>query len=424
MADLDSIFKALRLVPDFDGNPNILTRFIKLCDQLAVEFIREGQPDIYKIALLNGILNKVTGPAARLINTNGTPNDWAGIRSALINNFADQRDETALYNDLALLTQGSGTPQEFYERCQSLFSTVMTYVSLHDTLESTIAAKRDLYRKLTLQAYLRGLKDPLGARIRCMRPETIEKALEFVHEETNTMYLQSRNDNLPDKKSLARIPPNQQYEINHKMPVHSNNMPVPLKPNHFNMPGPFRPQGPQFMPRPWPSQHQFGMPFNPYNMQPRGPTRTQQLFGTPPPNSNQGAFGSRMPPKNPYPPNNGPKPMSGVSHFVPRPMPATSRWNWALQGNPPPSNYLKTRDVNLNECSDYAEDYYYPDLSDYFYIDPYNQDYFYFNDCTYDHVIPQQTDATNDKDQPGTADQQQPSTSQDFRKAPKSSSSG
>lgn len=358
-----------------------------------------------------------------MINANGIPNDWAGIRSALINNFADQRDETALYNDLALLTQGSGTPQEFYERCQSLFSTVMTYVSLHDTLDSTIAAKRDLYRKLTLQAYLRGLKDPLGARIRCMRPETIEKALEFVHEETNTMYLQSRNDNLSDKKSSARMPPNQQNETNHKMPLHPNNLLVPFKHNPFNMPGPFRPQGSQFMPRPWPSQHQFGMPFNPNNMQPRGPTRTQQVFGAPPPNNNQGGSGFRVPPRNLYPPSNGPKPMSGVSHFVPRPLPATNSWNWALQGNPPPSNYLKTRDVNVNECSNYGEDYdyYYPDLSDYFY----DQDYFYFNDCTYyDQVTPERTDGTNDKDKPGTADQQQPSTSRDFQKAPKSSSSG
>lgn len=423
MADLDGIFKALRLVPDFDGNPNVLTRFIKLCDQLVVEFVREGQP-LNNVALLNGILNKVTGPAARLINANGIPNDWAGIRSALVNNFADQRDETALYNDLALLTQGSGTPQEFYERCQGLFSTVMTYVSLHDTLDSTIAAKRDLYRKLTLQAYLRGLKDPLGSRIRCMRPETIEKALEFVHEETNTMYLQSRNDNLSDKRSSARMPPNQQNEINHKIPVHPSNMLVPFRPSPFNMPGPFKPQGPQFMPRPWPSQHQFRTPFNPNNMQPRGPTRTQQVFSAPLPNNNQGGSGFRMPPRNQYPPNNGPKPMSGVSHFVSRPLPATNSWNWALQGNPPPSNYLKTRDVNVNECSNYGEAYYYPDPSDYLYNDPYNQDYFYFNDYTYDNDIPEQTDGTNDIDNPGTVDQQQPSTSQDFQKAPKSNSSG
>ncbi|KAJ8718734.1 hypothetical protein PYW07_016290 [Mythimna separata] len=300
----------------------------------------------------------------------------------------------------------------------------MTYVSLHDPLESTIVAKRDLYRKLTLQAYVRGLKDPLGARIRCMRPETIEKALEFVHEESNTMYLQSRNDSLSDKKPSFRMPPNQQSEFNFKLPVPPNNMHALVKANSFNMPGPSRPQGPQFIPRPLPPQNQFRMPFNPYNMQPRGPTRTQQIFGAPP-NNNQGA-GFRMPPRNPNPPNNSPRPMSGVSHFVPRPLPATNSWNWAQQGNPPPSNYLRSRDVNVNECSNYVEDPYYPDQYDYYYcLDPYNYvDYTYYDDCSYDYVGPQPTDGTNDRDKPGTIDQQQPSTSQDFQKVPKSDKSG
>lgn len=183
---LDIITKALRLLPDFDGNPNVLTRFVKLCDQLVAECVsRENQ--FNNLILINGILNKISGPAARLINSNGIPETGAGIRNALVNNFADQRDETSLYNDLALLTQGSSTPQEFYEKCQNLFSTIMTYISLHETVDTTIESKRDLYKKLTLQAFIRGLKDPLGYRIRCMRPETIEKALEFVHEEMNTL---------------------------------------------------------------------------------------------------------------------------------------------------------------------------------------------------------------------------------------------
>ncbi|XP_028041295.1 mucin-1-like [Bombyx mandarina] len=70
----------------------------------------------------------------------------------------------------------------------------MAYVSLHENVNTTIEAKRELYSKLTLQAYLRRLKDPLGYRIRCMRPASTEKALEFVQEELNTLYLQHRNE--------------------------------------------------------------------------------------------------------------------------------------------------------------------------------------------------------------------------------------
>lgn len=132
MSELDTIYKALRLVPEFDGNPNVLTRFLKLCDQLVDQFCNASSSELSRCALLNGILNKVTGSAARLINSNGIPSDWQGIRTALVNNFADQRDETSLYNDLAILSQGSSTAQEFYERCQNLYNTIMTYVSLHN----------------------------------------------------------------------------------------------------------------------------------------------------------------------------------------------------------------------------------------------------------------------------------------------------
>lgn len=120
---------------------------------MVVQFCSASSSELSRCALLNGILNKVTGPAARLIISNGIPSDWQSIRTALVNNFADQQDETVLYNDLAILSQGSSTAQEYYERCQNVYGIIMTYVSLHDILEITINAKRDLYRKLTLQAY-------------------------------------------------------------------------------------------------------------------------------------------------------------------------------------------------------------------------------------------------------------------------------
>lgn len=191
----DTIFKALRLVPDFDGNPNILTRFISICDQVAAKYLSNTPgSEFSNICLLNGILNKITGTAACTINSNGIPDSWAGIRASLINNFSDQRDETTLYNDLSLATQGDRSPQEFYDHCMTMFSTIMTYVTLHETIDTTVIAKRNLYKKVTLQAFIRGLKEPLGSRIRCMRPETIEKALEYVQEELNISYLQQRNE--------------------------------------------------------------------------------------------------------------------------------------------------------------------------------------------------------------------------------------
>lgn len=347
---IGEIFNSLKVLPDFDGNPHVLTRFINLCDQLVLAYFKtEPGNELTNLALINGILNKVTGSAARLINTNGIPENWIGIRSALINNFADHRDETALYNDLSLQTQGSSTPQEFYERCQNLFSTIMTYVTLHETVATTVTAKRDLYKKLTLQCYLRGLKDPLGSRIRCMRPETMEKALEFVQEELNTLYMQQRTEGGSNKKDNNQqlSKPSSNVPLNNFMQQpFAMGMPGPSKPQLYSMPGLLRPQ--QFFPQPYQGWRQNV----PQPQQSRGPTRTQQMFRAPPPNYN--AQGNVFRPPNGLPAqptnfNNTPRPMSGVSHFVPKPLPPT-RHDWRTDGNPPPSNYFRTREVNNYDC--------------------------------------------------------------------------
>lgn len=359
---IDTIYKSLRLLPEFDGNPHVLTRFINLCDQLVLGYFRtEPGHELSNLALINGILNNISGSAARLINSNGIPENWNGIRSALVNNFADHRDETALYNDLSLQTQGPSTPQEFYERCQNLFSTIMTYISLHESVETTIEAKRSLYKKLTLQAYLRGLKDPLGCRIRCMRPDTMEKALEFVQDELNTLYLQQRNDGSSSRKEWQQQTlSNSNYN---PKPPHSQLLPKlsPFKEQHFNNPGPSRPFPVQGQP------HQGWRPNFPPHTQHPGFNRTQQMIRAPPPNYNPQSNAFKLPnkPHQPSPSfkpayNNIPRPMSGVSHFVPKPLPPTGH-DWRKFGNPPPNNYFKTRDVNFNDFSDSYEHNDFPD---------------------------------------------------------------
>lgn len=412
--DPDSVFKALRLVPEFDGNPNVLTRFVRLCEQLVISY--QNADEIDKLCLINGILNKITGPAARTINSNGIPETWIGIKNTLINNFTDQRDETTLYNDLAIQTQGSSSPQEFYDKCQTLFSTIMTYVTLHETVATTVYAKRDLYKKLTMQSFVRGLKEPLGSRIRCMRPETIEKALEYVQEELNTMYLQQRNDNLPKN--------NLNSQNHYKPPVHS---PMPYVPN-VPRPFVFNSNVPRFSNMPHQLQnrpafnHSNPQRFNP-QQQPRMPTRTQQMFSAPVPNYNPRSNVFKLSPR---PFNNSPKPMSGVSHFANRVLPHSAH-DWSKHGNPPPSSYFKTRDVNVNECASHYDNYcdypefYEPtcDTESYYYAcDPYNEyEFNYVNN--YESDEPSQQQLTYDCEHQEANPQPSCSRAQDFQLAPK-----
>lgn len=380
MTDPDVIFKALRLVPEFDGNPNVLTRFIRICDQLDGAYTQVGDA-LGNLCVINGILNKITGSAARTINANGIPEGWAGIKQVLINNFSDQRDETALYNDLSVQVQGQSTPQEFYDKCQTLFSTIMTYVTLHETVSTTIDAKRELYKKLTMQSFVRGLKEPLGSRIRCMRPETIEKALEYVQEELNTMYLQHRNESLTHPKPYAT-----QAYLRQQTPVNFSPLNMAPKPFAFGnqMTNQFHQHptaSPQFKFRP---QNISPQQQSPYRMV----SRTQQMFGALPPNYNPRSNVFRLPAR----PQTGPQPMSGVSHFVPKVLPI--RQGWHSSANPQSINYLKPADVNVSDCTNYLEydEYYHSHLEpDYSSLDTYNN-YCDGNNYSYDlcYLSPQQ----------------------------------
>lgn len=329
----DSIYKALRLVPDFDGNPNILTRFIRLCDQIVHKYMSNTPgSELSNLCLLNGILNKITGTASCTINSNGIPDSWVGIRTALINNFSDQRDETTLYNDLSLATQGNRSPQDFYDHCQTLLSTIMTYVSLHENISTTIEAKRSLYKKVAMQAFVRGLKEPLGSRVRCMRPDTIEKALEYVQEEMNVIYLQQRDSSRVTQNFKVTMPsPNLGY-----LPPRPS-----YQPQTSNWPSPLGQRPP----------HQPPQPFKFNNMQPqahnRMPSRTQQMFRALPPNYNPRSNVFRLPPRHNLP-YGTPKPMSGVQAFTPKVLPPLNH-----------DRFNKSHEMHVNECAPYTVDSYY-----------------------------------------------------------------
>lgn len=122
--------------------------------------------------------------------------------------------------------------------------------------------------------------------------------------------------------------------------------------------------------------------------------------------------------------------MSGIQHFTPRALPPTggSGHDWSKHGNPPPNNYFKTREMNVNECTSTA-DYYsqYPDYSyDYDYYcpdqmyesyEPYSHDYGdYDNHTQPDGCINGSTAICVDSD----AEQPQATTSQEgnFRESP------
>lgn len=150
------------------------------------------------------------------------------------------------------------------------------------------------------------------------------------------------------------------------------NTPLP-NPNRFALPGASRPHPVQ-------PQQQAWRP----NIANTGPTRTQQMFRALPPNYNDRSDVFRLPPRN-MPGGPGPQrptPMSGVSHFVSKPMPFRGH-DWAKSGNPPPSNYFKFRELNFNECPDYEYGPYYEQYEESYYNEQEYCDNLLYSDNNY-----------------------------------------
>lgn len=249
---------------------------------------------------------------------------------------------------------------------------------------------------------MRGLRDPLGSRIRCMQHETIEKALEFVHEETNTLYLQRRNEQLPE---MRMQPQSSTSKFNYGF------MPP--------MPPPVTMQSPHAMAMPGPSRQMTVQPAKPIwkldAPQYRMPSRTQQMFSAPPQNYRPQSNIFKLPLRNV---STGHQPMSGTPlHYVSKLFPPRQPHDWRRFGNPPPTNYFKTREINFNES--YDKPSYDNPQNEYDYCQEYHE-YLEYN-CEYSYKHPlQYSDNYCVKE---TQDNVLTPENKDFQKFPKSDKS-
>lgn len=219
---------ALKVVSEYDGNVNSLYRFINAVSSVVTQYYVENDVNNFQnVIIINGIIGKLRGKALNLIDVNSA-NTWARIIAVLIENFSDQRDENSLNRDLVNLYQGNESPQQFYDRCVSLLTTVINYINIHNEDANLISCKRDFFTAQALKTFLAGLKEPLGSTIRAMRPNSLPAALQYIKEEANIMYLQKRNQpqNQPSNQNYGfntpRFPPNQFQQRNNFMTLNEN----------------------------------------------------------------------------------------------------------------------------------------------------------------------------------------------------------
>lgn len=193
LSQTSQIFESLRIpdavkdLPKFDGNPRLLYEFLANVEEI-LGFLANIDGTSYAKIVLRAIRNKIVGEANEILNTYGTPLVWEDIKSNLILQYSDKRNETSLIRDLHNLKQTNQSVQQFYGSIIEIQSAINNNILIHESNQSVINAKRELFAEMCLNTFLSGLKEPLGSNIRAMRPKTLAESLSFCIQEQNIYY--------------------------------------------------------------------------------------------------------------------------------------------------------------------------------------------------------------------------------------------
>lgn len=281
----------LNCVPNFDGNPSELNRYLSTCESIITTFYdRQNLNNFQNVYILNSLISKLSGNARSVVNIQNCSN-WDDLKTTLYRNFADQRDEACLNRDLVLLRQNANEKvNHFYDRILEILNLLCSFVDIHETTPESKQLKRTLYTKLALKTFICGLKEPLGTTIRCMRPQTLEEAMQFIRDEENTSYFQTvsnRNNYKPNptQNQLNHSPLQRNFNNqNQSLPRNFSNQ------NQYNIPSQSRNFSSQYQPNRYPNNNNNyqnkPFPSQPIKIQPqyvpqrRLPTGSE-VFGSP-----------------------------------------------------------------------------------------------------------------------------------------------
>ncbi|KAF6217321.1 hypothetical protein GE061_001675 [Apolygus lucorum] len=221
-------------IPDFNGEPEILSQFIERCEELIEHFFNDEEPNCYaNKVILNNIRAKIKGKAATGI-FNAPLETWDEIKNALIANFDDKRDEEHLILEFGRLRQRQNEdPFEFHVRTSKLFTSLIS--KLKNSTEQYTPATLKLMEKVALRAFLMGLNEDVGRLLITKGPTDLNDAVKILTNEYQFPTLRKKllHQKFPQPSTSTHQPQRQNF--------------VKTKPfQKTNAPQPFNKSGPNF----------------------------------------------------------------------------------------------------------------------------------------------------------------------------------
>ena len=233
------------LIPQFNGDPLILSKYIKQCDKLYIRFHDTNDVDNFQNEVLMGVFISKLGPSIAdkvFVNTVDT---YPQLRQALLQTFGDKRDTYTLTLELGKLKQEVNEDCfRFHDRVAQLLNAQIAYLQVHEAEGASILTQ--YMQILALRVFLNGLQDPLGNLLRTKSPENLGAALGMLVNDFNLkpkdkIVPVNKNNLHPVMRPVIQRHPTPQFAPR-STPQYLPRMPM----QQF--------QRPPFAPRPFPSQ--------------------------------------------------------------------------------------------------------------------------------------------------------------------------
>lgn len=186
--------QAFKMIPEFDGNPMNLHRFIQISE---IQYKRAKTVE-EKLDFLDVITSKLVGRAYNLILRYHSYDNWQDLKKSIEANFSKLRAVQLIMADVFSLSQDiKETVSAYASRTEKLFDELN--VSSTSALETESQTIHKLNETTVLNSFVNGLREPLRLILRAARLETLSAVIDLALQEEKLNQLQAK------------------AEINHKM---------------------------------------------------------------------------------------------------------------------------------------------------------------------------------------------------------------
>lgn len=255
--DSFSVPDPIKLIPQFAGEPALLSSWIDSVDQKIdfCENVINDQTIVDRVMpLWVGIIrDKIIKEGNDVLARNQVTNDWELIKKALKAELGDQRDLATLSSKITQLKQGGQDLTEYYHQCKKLMADINANLLANDDTKSCVKILMVNYEAMITNAFIDGLQDHLSALTRIYKPKNLQEAYAGA--------LEQHQSNLRRKEKVKAQEPTKLFSPQSK-PMNRSFVPPAYRsdPNHH-------PRMTNFQPNYQPRMANF----QPNNQQPRIP---------------------------------------------------------------------------------------------------------------------------------------------------------